>query len=66
MGTGCLFQFTYCDSRRPIIAKRSSSARKVWYAKGVAKKVPMENGTKQHRKALQRQGTGETEKHYQK
>ena len=36
-------------SRRPIIAIRSLSARKVWYAiffsgKGVAIKVPMENG----------------------
>ena len=38
-------------SRRPIIAKRSLSARKVWYAiffsvEGVAIKVPMENGKK--------------------
>ena len=41
-------------SRRPIIAKRSLSARKVWYAaiffsgEGVAIKVPMENGNKHH------------------
>ena len=38
-------------SRRPIIAKRSLSARKVWYAiflsgEGVAIKVPMENDKK--------------------
>ena len=38
-------------SRRPIIDKRSLSARKVWYAiffsgEGVAIKVPMENGKK--------------------
>ena len=36
-------------SRRPIIAKRALSARKVWFAiffsgEGVAIKVPMENG----------------------
>ena len=47
-------------SRRRIIAKRSLSARKVLYAiffsgEGVAIKVPMENGKKHHRKALQRQ-----------
>ena len=58
-------------SRRPIIAKRSLSARKVWYAvffsgEGVAIKVPMENGNKHHRKALQRLSTGESEKYYQK
>ena len=58
-------------SRRPIIAKRSLSARKVWYAiffsgEGVAKKLPMENGNKHHRKALQRHRTGEAEKYYQK
>ena len=57
-------------SRRPIIAKRSLSARKVWYAiffsgEGVAIKVPMENGKKHHRKALQRHSTGEAEKYYQ-
>ena len=55
-------------SRRPIIAKRSLSARKVWYAiffsgEGVAIKVPMENGNKNHRKALQRHSTGEAEKY---
>ena len=38
-------------SRRPVIAKRSLSARKVWYAiffsgDGVAIKVPVENGKK--------------------
>ena len=54
-------------SRRPIIAKRSLSARKVWNAiffsgEGVAIKVPMENGNKHHRKALQRHSTGEAEK----
>ena len=53
-------------NRRPIIAKRSLSARKVWYAiffsgEGVAIKVPMENGNKHHRKALQRHSTGEAE-----
>ena len=58
-------------SRRPIIAKRSLSARKVWYAifssgDGVAIKVPMENGKKHHRKALQRHSPGEAEKCYQK
>ena len=42
-------------SRRPIIAKRSLSARKVWYAiffsgEGVTIKVPMENGKKHHLK----------------
>ena len=58
-------------SRRPIIAKRSLSARKVWYeiffsGEGVAIKVPMENGKKHHRRALQRHSTGEAEKYYQK
>ena len=58
-------------SRHPIIAKRSLSARKVWYAifffgEGVAIKVPMENGKKNQRKALQRHSTGEAEKYYQK
>ena len=33
---------------------------------GVAIKVPMENGNKQHRKALQRHSTGEAERYYQK
>ena len=46
------------------------SARKVWYAiffsgEGVAIKLPMENGKKNHRKALQRL-TGEATKYYQK
>ena len=55
----------------PIIANRSLSARKVWYAiffsgEGVTIKVPMENGKKHHRKALQRHSTGEAEKYYQK
>ena len=58
-------------SRRPIIAKRSLSVRKVWYAiffsgEGVAIKVPMENGNKHHREALQRHSTGEAGKYYQK
>ena len=58
-------------SRRPIIVKRSLSARKVWYAiffsgEGVAIKVQMENGNKHHRKAPQRHSTGEAEKFYQK
>ena len=58
-------------SRRPIIAKRSLGARKVWYAiffsgEQVAIKVPMENGNKHHLKALQRHSTGEAEKYYQK
>ena len=43
--------WTSKHSRRPIIAKRSLSARKIWYAiffsgEGVAIKVPMENGKK--------------------
>ena len=46
-------------SRRPIIAKRFLSARNVLYAiffsgEGLAIKVPMENGSKHHRKALHR------------
>ena len=50
-------------SRRPIIAKRSLSARKVWYAiffsgEGIAIKVLMENGKKHHPKALQRHSAG--------
>ena len=58
-------------SRRLIIAKRSLSAWKVWYAiffsgEGVAIKVLMENSKKHHPKALQRHGTGEAEKYYQK
>ena len=53
-------------SIRPIIAKRSLSARKVWYAiyfsgEGVAIKVPVER-QKHHRKVLQRHSTGEAEK----
>ena len=58
-------------SRRPVIAKRSLSARKVWYSiffsgEGVAIKVPMKNGKRHHRKVLQRHSTGEAEKYYQK
>ena len=58
-------------SRRLIIAKRSLSARKVWYViffsgEGVALKVAMENGNKHHRKALRRHSTGEAENYYQK
>ena len=51
-------------SKRPIIAKRSLSAKTVLYAiffsgKGVAIKVPVK---KHHRKVLQRRSTEETEK----
>ena len=51
-------------SKRPIIAKRSVSAKKVLYAicfsgEGVAIKVPVK---KHHRKVLQRRSTEETEK----
>ena len=51
-------------SKRPIIAKRSLSAKKVLYAtffsgEGVAIKVPVK---KHHRKVLQRRITEETEK----
>ena len=58
-------------SKRPIIARRSLSARKLWYSiffsgVGVTIKVPMENGKKHHRKALLRHSTGEAEKNYQK
>ena len=58
-------------SRHPIIAKRSLSARKIWYAiffsgEGVAIKVPMENGNKHHHKTLKRHSTGVAEKYYQK
>ena len=58
-------------SRRPIISKRSLSAKKVWYAiffsgEGVAIKVLVENGKKHHRKVLQRHSAGEAEKYYQK
>ena len=47
------------------------SARNVWYAiffsgERVAIKVPMENGKKHHRIALQRHSSGEAEKYYQK
>ena len=54
-------------SRRPIIAKRFLSVRKVCYAiffsgEGVVLKVPMEKGKKHHHKALQRHSTGEAEK----
>ena len=58
-------------SRRPIIAKRSLSAKKVCYAiffsgEGVAIKVPMEKDKKHHPKVLQRHTTGEAKKYYQK
>ena len=51
-------------SKRPTIAKRSLSAKKVLYAvffsgEGVAIKVPVK---KHHRKVLQRRCTEETEK----
>ena len=54
-------------SRRQIIAKRSLSAKKVWYAtfltgEGVAIKVLVEKGKKHHRKAQQRHSVGEAEK----
>ena len=53
-------------SRRPIIAKRFLSAKKVWYAiffssEGVVLKVPVEKGQKHHHKALQRHSTGDVE-----
>ena len=58
-------------SRRPVIAKRFLSARKVWYAvffsgDGVAIKMPVEKGKYHHQKVLQRHSTGEAEKYYQK
>ena len=54
-------------SKRPIIAKRSLSTKKVLYAiffsgEGVAIKVPVKKGQKHHRKVLQRRSTEETEK----
>ena len=54
-------------NRRPQIAKRSLSAKKVWYAiffsdEGVAIKVLVEKGKKHHRKVLQRHSAGEAEK----
>ena len=54
-------------SRRPIIAKRSLSAKKVWYAiffsgEGVAIKVLVEKSKKHHRKVLQRHSAGEAKK----
>ena len=54
-------------SKRPIIGKRSLSAKKVFYAiffsgEGVAIKVPVKKGKKHHRKVLQRRSTEETEK----
>ena len=54
-------------SKCPIVAERSLSAKKVWYAiffssKGVAIKVSVEKVKKYHRKALQRHSTGEAEK----
>ena len=53
-------------SKRPIIAKRSLSTKKVLYAiffsgEGVAKNAS-EKGQKHHRKVLQRRSTEETEK----
>ena len=50
-------------SRRPIIVKRSLSAKKVWYAiffsgEGVAIKVQVEKGKKHHPKVLQRHSSG--------
>ena len=53
--------------KRPIIAKRSLSTKKVLYAiffscEGVAIKVPVKKRQKHHRKVLQRRGTEETEK----
>ena len=58
-------------SRRPVIVKRSLSARKVWYAivfsgDGVAIKVLVEKGKKHHWKVLQGHSTGEVENYYQK
>ena len=58
-------------SRCPVIAKRSLSARKVWYAiffsgDGVAIRVPVEKAKKNHRKVLQRHSTGEAKKYNQK
>ena len=54
-------------SRRPIIATRSMSAKKVWYAifffgERVTIKVLVEKGKKHHRKVLQRHSAGEAEK----
>ena len=54
-------------SKRPIIAKRSLSTKKVLYAiffsgEGVAIKVPVKKGQKHHRKVLQRRSTEEIEK----
>ena len=58
-------------SRRPVIANRSLSARKVWYAilfsvNGVAMKVPVEKGKKHRQKVLQRHITRKAKKYYQK
>ena len=54
-------------SKRPIIAKRSLSTKKVLYAiffsgEGVAIKVPVKKGQKHLGKVLQRRSTEETEK----
>ena len=54
-------------SKRPIIAKRSLSIKKVLYAiffsgEGIAIKVPVKKGKSIHRKVLQRRSTEETEK----
>ena len=59
--------WTTKHSKRPIIAKRSLSTKKVLYAiffsgEGVAIKVPVKKGQKHHRKVLQRRRTEETEK----
>ena len=52
-------------------AKRSLSARKVWYAifftgEEVAIKVPVEKGKNHHKRVLQRRSTGEAEKNIRK
>ena len=53
-------------SRRPIIAKRSLSAKTVWYAIFFSGEVLVEKGQKHHRKRLQRHSAGEAKKYYQK
>ena len=49
-------------SKRPIIAKRSLSTKKVLYARRSRNKSASEKGQKHHRKVLQRRSTEETEK----
>ena len=49
-------------SKRPIIAKRSLSAKKVLYAIFFSGKSACEKGQKHHMKVLQRRSTEETEK----